>query len=144
MPNQSDEKFCDIVMKGGITSSIVYPKVVAQLAVHWSFKNIGSTSARAIAGAATTAALYGKPTKSKDSFAELTDQGINWHAATWLNVPAWRKLRGRNESGMLKLISPYSFNIKINWSEPHLWLHMLLTELKSSTSRASCPAQSPR
>ena len=71
MPNQADEKFCDIVMKGGITSGIVYPTAVAQLAAHWSFKNIGGTSAGAIAAAATAAAQYGKHTTGKDAFAEL-------------------------------------------------------------------------
>ncbi len=73
MPNQTDEKFCDIVMKGGITSGIVYPNVVAQLAPHWSFKNIGGTSAGAIAAAATAAAQYGKRMTGKDKFAELAE-----------------------------------------------------------------------
>ena len=65
MHNQSDEKFCDIVMKGGITSGIVYPTAVAKLAAHWSFKNIGGTSAGAIAAAATAAAQYGKHTMER-------------------------------------------------------------------------------
>ncbi|NOT61498.1 MAG: hypothetical protein HOP19_14875 [Acidobacteria bacterium] len=71
MQTPSHEKFCDIVMKGGITSGIVYPTAVAKLAEHWSFKNIGGTSAGAIAAAATAAAQYGKRTTGKDSFAEL-------------------------------------------------------------------------
>ena len=60
-------------MKGGITSGIVYPTAVAKLAAHWSFKNIGGTSAGAIAAAATAAAQYGKRMTGKDKFAELAD-----------------------------------------------------------------------
>lgn len=47
---------CDIVMKGGITSGIVYPRAVSELAKSFHFKNIGGTSAGAIAAAATAAA----------------------------------------------------------------------------------------
>lgn len=50
--------YCDLVMKGGITSGIVYPPLVAELSAHYQFKNIGGTSAGAIAAAATAAAEY--------------------------------------------------------------------------------------
>lgn len=52
------DRYCDIVMKGGITSGIVYPPLVGELAKHYRFKNIGGTSAGAIAAAATAAAEY--------------------------------------------------------------------------------------
>lgn len=52
------ERYCDLVMKGGITSGIVYPPLVAELANHYQFKNIGGTSAGAIAAAAAAAAEY--------------------------------------------------------------------------------------
>jgi hypothetical protein len=38
-------KVCDLVMKGGITSGIVYPKAVAELAKTYEFASIGGTSA---------------------------------------------------------------------------------------------------
>jgi hypothetical protein len=43
---------CDIVMKGGITSGIVFPSMVSVLAQHFRFQSIGGTSAggRASAG----------------------------------------------------------------------------------------------
>ena len=47
---------CDLVMKGGITSGVVYPKLVAKLSSKYRFKNIGGTSAGAIAAGACAAA----------------------------------------------------------------------------------------
>ena len=54
-----DER-CDLVMKGGITSGVVYPRLVAALAARYRFQNIGGTSAGAIAAGATAAAEYGR------------------------------------------------------------------------------------
>jgi predicted acylesterase/phospholipase RssA len=54
----SPERYCDIVMKGGVTSGIVYPLAVFELAEQYRFVNIGGTSAGAIAAAATAAAEY--------------------------------------------------------------------------------------
>ena len=51
---------CDLVMKGGITSGIVYPSLVLKLAEHYRFASIGGTSAGAIAGALSAAAEYGR------------------------------------------------------------------------------------
>ena len=52
------ERYCDIVMKGGITSGLIYPRAVAELAEVYRFKNIGGTSTGAIAAALTAAAEY--------------------------------------------------------------------------------------
>jgi predicted acylesterase/phospholipase RssA len=49
---------CDIVMKGGVTSGIVYPPAVRELAEAFTFVNIGGTSAGAIAASLTAAAEY--------------------------------------------------------------------------------------
>jgi predicted acylesterase/phospholipase RssA len=51
---------CDIVMKGGITSGVVYPHAVCELARTYRFQNIGGTSAGAIAAAAAAAAELGR------------------------------------------------------------------------------------
>ena len=51
--------FCDLVMKGGITSDAVYRAAVCELASQYAFKNIGGTSAGAIAAAAAAAAECG-------------------------------------------------------------------------------------
>jgi len=53
-----EDRFCDLVMKGGITSGVVYPPAIVKLAGQYRFKNIGGTSAGAIAAALTAAAEY--------------------------------------------------------------------------------------
>jgi predicted acylesterase/phospholipase RssA len=59
---------CDLVMKGGITSGIVYQSAVAELARRYAFRNIGGASAGAIAAAVTAAAEHGR---RRDGTAEL-------------------------------------------------------------------------
>ena len=53
-------RICDLVMKGGVTSGVVYPFAVCELAETYS-SEIG-TSAGAIAAAAAAAAEYGRRT----------------------------------------------------------------------------------
>jgi hypothetical protein len=65
MPPESfanPKRLCDLVMKGGVTSGVVYPLAVCELAKLYSFKNIGGTSAGAIAAAAAAAAEYARRT----------------------------------------------------------------------------------
>lgn len=50
---------CDLIMRGGITSGIIYPRAIAKLAETYRFRCIGGTSAGAIAAAATAAAALG-------------------------------------------------------------------------------------
>lgn len=56
--SQPGLRLCDLVMKGGITSGVVYPRAVARLSQHYRFMSIGGTSAGAIAAACTAAAEY--------------------------------------------------------------------------------------
>lgn len=56
--NGNGPEYCDIVMKGGITSGVVYPLAVVKLSEKFVFRNIGGTSAGAIAAACTAAAEY--------------------------------------------------------------------------------------
>lgn len=59
-------------MKGGVTSGIVYPKMISRLARDFQFKNIGGTSAGAIAAAACAAAELGRQSgRNPDAFAAL-------------------------------------------------------------------------
>ena len=53
-------KTCDVVMKGGITSGVVYPHALCELARTYRFVNVGGTSAGAIAAAAAAAAEHGR------------------------------------------------------------------------------------
>ena len=63
---------CDLVMKGGITSGVIYPKLIARLAEAWRFKSVGGTSAGAIAAAGCAAAELGRQSgRNADAFAQL-------------------------------------------------------------------------
>jgi len=62
---------CDVVMKGGITSGIVYPKALARLSEHFHFRSVGGTSAGAIAAAALAAAELGRLRGRGSAFAGL-------------------------------------------------------------------------
>ncbi len=58
---------CDLVMKGGITSGVVYPRMIEALASRFQFKNLGGTSAGAIAAAAAAAAEHRRLTRGDAS-----------------------------------------------------------------------------
>lgn len=51
---------CDIVMKGGVTSGIVYPYAILELARRYRFRSVGGTSAGAIAASLAAAAEYAR------------------------------------------------------------------------------------
>ena len=51
---------CDLVMKGGITSGVVYPLAIVEIAKAFRLRSIGGTSAGAIAAAAAAAAEVGR------------------------------------------------------------------------------------
>ena len=55
-PSQPVE--CDVIMKGGITSGVVYPLTICKLATRYRLRNIGGTSAGAIAAVIAAAAEY--------------------------------------------------------------------------------------
>lgn len=57
---------CDLVMKGGIASGVVYPPAILALAQRYRFRNIGGTSAGAIGAALAAAAEMGREQGSLD------------------------------------------------------------------------------
>lgn len=59
-PIQQDLLECDLIMKGGTTSGIVYPKAIHHLSQYYRFRSIGGASAGAIAAALTAAAEFGR------------------------------------------------------------------------------------
>jgi len=86
---------CDLLMKGGVTSGIVYPQLVERLARDYRLRHIGGTSAGAIAAAAAAAAELGRQSGANpDAFAALG------------RLPAYlgRSMRGR--SRLLHLFQP--------------------------------------
>ncbi|HEV2901939.1 MAG TPA: hypothetical protein VGW30_01630 [Gaiellaceae bacterium] len=52
------DKECDLVMKGGITSGVVYPGAIRKIADQYRFRNLGGASAGAIAAVAAAACEY--------------------------------------------------------------------------------------
>jgi predicted acylesterase/phospholipase RssA len=64
---------CDIVMKGGVTSGIVYPPALLELQETYRFNSIGGTSAGAVAAAAAAAAEYGRQSGGFDRMREAAD-----------------------------------------------------------------------
>lgn len=63
---------CDLVMKGGVTSGIVYPALALRLSHRFRFRNIAGTSAGAIAAAATAAAEHGRDQAGFERLAEVS------------------------------------------------------------------------
>lgn len=70
-PGNRPQDECDLVMRGGITSGVVYPAAVRRLARSYRFRGIGGASAGAIAAALTAAAEHGRRTDRGTGFAQL-------------------------------------------------------------------------
>ena len=62
---------CDLVMKGGITSGVVYPRAILVLKDHYRFRSIGGGSVGAIAASLTAAAEFGR---HEGGFEKLSDE----------------------------------------------------------------------
>ncbi|HEV2130977.1 MAG TPA: hypothetical protein VGR27_07740, partial [Longimicrobiaceae bacterium] len=88
-------RYCDIVMKGGITSGVVYPRAVYEISRTFIFRGIGGTSAGAIAAAATAAAEYARR-NGEDHFPLLNE------LPQWLGESA----PGSGESNLSSLFQP--------------------------------------
>jgi predicted acylesterase/phospholipase RssA len=64
---------CDVVMKGGITSGVVYPHALCELARTYRFAKVGGTSAGAIAAAGAAAAEHGRERGGFEKLAALPE-----------------------------------------------------------------------
>lgn len=73
MEKKPELDVCDLVMQGGITSGLVYPGAVYELASSYRFENIGGASVGAIAAVATAAAEHGRQTGASSDFSKLLD-----------------------------------------------------------------------
>jgi len=88
------EKICDIVLKGGITSGVVYPLALVSLAEKYRFSNIGGTSAGAVAAVAAAAAEYGRQTEAAgfDRLARIPDEVGSGLLSMFQPTPALKPL----------------------------------------------------
>jgi predicted acylesterase/phospholipase RssA len=89
---------CDLTMRGGTTSGVVYPLAVCALARHYVFRSVGGASAGAIAASTTAAAELGRtvnqPAPPGDAsvqpgFAGLAEV-IDWLSPADVDKPMWR------------------------------------------------------
>jgi hypothetical protein len=64
---------CDLVMKGGITSGVVYPLAIYELSRSYRFQNIGGTSAGAVAAVVAASAEYGREVGGFEKIKALPD-----------------------------------------------------------------------
>lgn len=71
MSTEHPGRQCDLIMKGGITSGVVYPLAVCELARHYRLRSIGGASAGAIAAACAAAAELGRDSGGYDKLAQL-------------------------------------------------------------------------
>lgn len=54
------DRYCDLVLTGGVASGVAYPWAVVELARHYRFRQIGGTSVGAVAAALAAASEYGR------------------------------------------------------------------------------------
>src|SRR3954452_8552796 len=60
MADTTELPYCDLIMKGGITSGVVYPEALVRLSRHYRFKSLGGASAGAIGAALGAAAEHNR------------------------------------------------------------------------------------
>jgi len=68
---------CDLVMKGGIASGIVYPSAIHEIAKKYKFVSIGGASAGAIAAAGAAAAEYQRQKALADGSSDQAGNGFD-------------------------------------------------------------------
>jgi predicted acylesterase/phospholipase RssA len=65
------DRYCDLVLTGGVIDGVVYPWAVHELARRYRFRSIGGTSVGAMAAAIVAAAEYRRRLGSLDGFNEV-------------------------------------------------------------------------
>src|SRR5271169_778899 len=65
------DRYCDLVLEGGVTEGVVYPWAIVELARAYRFKNLCGTSVGAVAVALTAAAEYNRRKGSVSGFNEV-------------------------------------------------------------------------
>jgi predicted acylesterase/phospholipase RssA len=96
------DRFCDLVLTGGVASGVVYPWAIVELARQFRFRSIGGTSVGAMAAALAAAAEYGRCTgyeapfevlrRAPGSLAEVQEDGRTHMLAMFLTRPQGARL----------------------------------------------------
>jgi hypothetical protein len=74
VPLVSPSQHCDLIMKGGITSGVVYPWAVAEFARTYRLPGLGGASAGAIGAALGAAAEFGREAGGFQVLLDLPDE----------------------------------------------------------------------
>nr|WP_240980139.1 patatin-like phospholipase family protein [Ramlibacter agri] len=72
-----EDRFCDLVLTGGVASGVVYPWALVELARHYRFRRIGGNSVGAMAAVLAAAAEYGRCTGQDGAFEVLRQSPID-------------------------------------------------------------------
>ena len=97
---------CDLVMKGGITSGVVYPLAVTELASVYRLRSVGGSSAGAIAAAAAACAELGRASGGFEKLSALPHdlsarvEGRSRLFTLFQPQPSMRRLFGLVTSGL--------------------------------------------
>jgi hypothetical protein len=95
------DRYCDLILTGGVTSAIAYPAAIFALATAYRFNSIGGSSSGAGAAALAAAAEYRRRHGSSEGFrvlleraAALAEQDANGHTGLrWLFQPGAQQER---------------------------------------------------
>lgn len=109
------KKECDLIMKGGITSGVIYPRAAIELAKSYHFKQVGGASAGAIAAAFVAAAEHGR-----DRPARPTSPGAKPQPAGFVGL---EQISGQLGTSLSTLFQPVpstkaAFGLLSAWIEP--------------------------
>lgn len=93
------DRYCDVILNGGVASGVVYPWALLDLARVYRFRRLGGNSVGAMAACVAAAAEYGRCNGYADAFEPLRQMPVKL-AATGTDD------EGRPGSKMLRLFQP--------------------------------------
>jgi predicted acylesterase/phospholipase RssA len=118
------DRYCDLVLTGGVTDGVIYPWAILELARAYRFKNIGGTSVGAMAAAVTAAAEYARRRGFLSGFNEVV-----------LTMPRELGEDVKGRTRIFTLFQPSSANQRLF----KLFLAVFTPEGLKSTSKSSAP-----
>lgn len=80
------DRFCDVVLDGGVINGVVYPGFLLELARKFHFRSIGGTSVGAIAGALAAACEFNRRYQGNNGFNEGLAK-MPAELASWVDEP---------------------------------------------------------
>jgi predicted acylesterase/phospholipase RssA len=135
---------CDLVMKGGITSGVVYPRLILTLAQKRRLRNVGGTSAGAIAAGLAAAAEWARDDGGFERLAEVPRVFEDHLADLFQPHSKHRKLFGELLELAEKKRNPFRSLPSIVRSVPLLWRAKKSLKRLPDTWYGLCPGTTQR